>query len=186
MAVDSSGNVFLSYYLTNSIQEIPRAFVSPTSKFENAMNGTDILPIVLPATENLFGLFAPNSSQPWLNITGATNGVVSFTFTDNTTTSNRTAKITVLGITNTITQLAPVAPPSLIKTTVLGKNAFQFAFSNNITGASFSVWSTTNLSFPFSNWTLVGFPTNTSPGLFQFASQITTNDAQKYYRVSSP
>jgi hypothetical protein len=61
----------------------------------------------------------------------------------------------------------------------------QFVFTNTA-GASFTVLSTTNLSLPLSNWTVVGTATNTAPGQFQFTSPPTTNDAQRFYGVRSP
>jgi hypothetical protein len=46
--------------------------------------------------------------------------------------------------------------------------------------------STTNLSLPFTNWTVVGASTEISPGQFQFTSQPTANDPQRFYGVRSP
>ena len=46
---------------------------------------------------NLSGPFAPASDQPWLTITGVTNGVVSFSFTDIAPATSRVAHINVLG-----------------------------------------------------------------------------------------
>ncbi len=75
-------------------------------KIETAAAGSDALPVVLPATANLTGPFAPVSDSSWLTITGVTNGVVSFAFTANNS-ANRTAHITVLGQSITVTQLGP-------------------------------------------------------------------------------
>jgi hypothetical protein len=47
------------------------------------------------------------------------------------------------------------------------------------------VLTTTNLSLPLSNWTVVGPAANIAPGLFQFSTGTTTNP-QGYYRVRSP
>ena len=88
----------------NAIKELPRAFVDPTAKWEGPAAGSDVLPVVLPATANLLAPFAPTSDQPWLTITGVTNGVVSFAFDANTTGTNRTAHITLLGQPISITQ----------------------------------------------------------------------------------
>ena len=52
--------------------------------------------MVLPTTANLTGPLAPVSDSPWLTITGVTNGVVSFAFTDNPMTV-RAAHIALLG-----------------------------------------------------------------------------------------
>jgi hypothetical protein len=110
--------------------------------------------------------------------------VVSFAFA--TTTSNRTANLTLLGQAIPITQTASITPPILVDPTMLDNGVFQFTFSNNNQNASVTVLSTTNLSLPLTNWTVVGTPTNTAPGLFQFTTPATTNDPQRFYRVRSP
>ena len=63
--------------------------------------------------------------------------------------------------------------------------AFQFSFTNT-PGASFSVLTTTNLSLPLSNWTVVGGATEVSPGQFQYTDPQATNTPQRFYRVRSP
>jgi hypothetical protein len=158
--------------------------VDPTPRLESLSAGNDALPPVLPATENLLPPFAPTSDQSWLTITGITNGVVSFSFTADTGPA-RTANITVLGQTIPITQGLIGTPPILIGAQMLGNGVLQFAFTNNPSGA-FTVLSTTNLSLPLSNWTVVGTATNFASGQFQFTSAPTTNDAQCFYTVRSP
>ena len=102
VAVDGAGNVYIADTGNNAIKELPYAFVDPTPRLESPAAGNDALPVVLPATENLLAPFTPTSDQPWLTITGITNGVVSFSFT--ATTSNRTGYITLLGQTIPVTQ----------------------------------------------------------------------------------
>jgi len=184
VAVDGKGNVYIADTYNNAIKELPYAFVDPTSRLESAAAGSDALPMVLPATENLLAPFAPTSDQPWLAITGVTNGVVSFSFAVNTGPV-RTAHIGLLGQTISVTQGAPTSALNLTSAQMLGNGVLQFAFTNNPNG-SFTVLSATNLSLPLSNWAVVGIATNTFPGQFQFTSQPTTNDAQRYYRVRSP
>ena len=62
---------------------------------------------------------------------------------------------------------------------------FQFAFTNT-PGASFTVFTTTNLALAFSNWTVLGVPLEIAPGQFQFADPQATNHPQGFYRVTSP
>lgn len=109
--------------------------------------------------------------------------MISFSLTAATT--NRTANITLLGQTVPVTQKFFATPPFLTGARMLGNGVFQFAFSNN-QGVSFTVLSTTNVSLPLGNWIVVGAPTNISPGLFQFTTQPTTNNPQRFYRVRSP
>jgi sugar lactone lactonase YvrE len=184
VAVDGAGNVYIADFGHNAIEELPYAFVDPTPRLESLSAGNDALPPVLPATENLLPPFAPTSDQSWLTITGITNGVVSFSFTADTGPA-RTANITVLGQTIPITQGLIGTPPILIGAQMLGNGVLQFAFTNNPSGA-FTVLSTTNLSLPLSNWTVVGTATNFASGQFQFTSAPTTNDAQCFYTVRSP
>ena len=79
-----------------------------------------------------------------------------------------------------------VVPPALGNVANSGTNGFQFTFSNNTPGATFSVLSSTNVSLPQSNWVLLGQPTQTGSGRLQFIDPQTTNYHQRFYRVSSP
>ena len=90
VAVDAAGNVYFNEYLNQAIEELPRAFIDPSPRVEGPDAGSDVLPPVLPLSANLAGPFAPVSDQPWLTLTGTTNGVVSFSFS--ATTTNRVAQ----------------------------------------------------------------------------------------------
>jgi DNA-binding beta-propeller fold protein YncE len=186
VAVDGAGNVYMADYGNNAIKELPHAFVDPTAKAETAAAGSDALPVVLPATANLTGPFTPASDSDWLTITGSANGVVSFAFTANPLATSRTANISLLGQTISVTQsAAPVTPPTLTGFMILGNGAFQFGFTNN-QGAAFTVLTTTNLLLPLTNWTVLGTPTNNGSGQYQFTDLTATNCGQRFYRVSSP
>jgi len=184
VAVDGAGNVYIADTLNNAIKELPRAFVDPTAKAEGSAAGSDALPVVLPATENLLAPFVPTCDQPWLTFNGITNGVVSFAFSSSAGT-NRAANINLLGQTIPVTQIGVITPPTIVGAALSGNGAFQFAFSNS-QGVSFTVLSTTNLSLPLTNWTVAGTPTNVAPGLFQFTAPVSTNESQLFYRVRSP
>jgi hypothetical protein len=67
-----------------------------------------------------------------------------------------------------------------------GTPNFQFTFSDNTPGATFTVLATTNLSLPLSNWSVLGQPARIGPGFFQFTDLYLTNSPQRFYRVSSP
>lgn len=184
VAVDTAGNVYIADTMNNAIKELPFTFVDTTARSESAAAGNDALPPVLPATVNLNPPFAPTSDQSWLTISGASNGVVSFSFTANTSTTNRIAHISLLGKLITITQRVVVVPPMLTGPKILTNGAFQFSFTNNSNGA-FSILTTTNLSLPLSNWTVLGAPSNVTPTLFQYTAG-PTNDVKRYYTVRSP
>ena len=112
VAVDSSGNVYIADMNNNAIKEITYAFVGPASLTEPASAGTDSLLPVLPATTSLIGVFRPASDQTWLTIGTISNGVVSFSFTANTSGSSRTAHITLLGQQIAVTQISGVTQGS--------------------------------------------------------------------------
>ena len=84
-----------------------------------------------------------------------------------------------------VSPLGGALPPVLTDSKMLPNGAFQFAFTNN-TGATFTVLSSTNLSFAPTNWTVVGTPTNNGSGLFLFTTQPPTNDTKRFYRIRSP
>jgi hypothetical protein len=185
VAVYGAGNIYIADTGNGLVEELPRAFVDPTPRSETAAAGSDVLPPVLPSTVNLLGPFAPASDQTWLTITGITNGVVGFAFTTNASSTARLGHITLLGQAIAVTQQSGLTPPILFGPKLLSNGNFQFSFSNNASGASFTVLTTTNLSFPLSNWTVAGVATNIATDLFQFSTPA-TNNPRGYYRVRSP
>jgi DNA-binding beta-propeller fold protein YncE len=183
VAVDGTGNVYFTDSGNNVIKELTYAFVDPTSKSESGNAGNDALPVVLPAVENLAVPFAPASDQSWLTITGATNGVVYFACQANAG-SVRTAHISVLGQNTAVIQAVTDTSPILTGWKILPNGTFQFSFSGN-PGGSFAVLSTTNLSLPVINWTVIGPALNLGSGLFQFTGPPVTNYPQQFFRVRS-
>lgn len=107
VAVDASGNVYMVSDYNKSIEEIPHAFVDSTAHLEGPMAGSDALSPILPLAENLLSPFAPSSDQGWLTLGSIASGVVNFNFTANTG-ATRTAHITLLGQSITVTQAGPV------------------------------------------------------------------------------
>jgi hypothetical protein len=76
-------------------------------------------------------------------------------------------------------------PPVLTGARMLANGILQFAFTNT-PNATFTVLSSTNLALPLSEWTVVANMLPNTNGVFQFTSQPTTNDAQRFYVVQSP
>ena len=76
-------------------------------------------------------------------------------------------------------------PPLLTGFGRAGNGGFQFSFTNT-PGASFTVLTTTNLSLPLSNWTILGVATESPPGQFSFTDPPGTNTVPHFYRVRSP
>jgi hypothetical protein len=181
--VDATGNVYISDLNHSAVKELPYAFVDPTTKSEPAAAGSDALPVVLPSTADLGGPFAPSSDQSWLTITGVTGGVVNFNFASNTGFP-RTAHITVLGQTVTVTQASSIAlVPVNLSASLLASGSFQISFSNT-PGATFTVLATTNLALPLSAWTPLASPVESPPGKYQFATPSTNADI--FYVVRAP
>jgi sugar lactone lactonase YvrE len=106
VAVDGSGNVYIADPYISAVKELARAYVGPTTLSEPGTAGSDALQQVLPSTENLAAPFLPTSDQSWLTIGAIAGGVMNFSFTANPTTSPRTADISILGQTVTVTQPA--------------------------------------------------------------------------------
>jgi DNA-binding beta-propeller fold protein YncE len=185
VAVDGADNLFIVDGGHVLVEELPRAFIDPTTKTETACAGSDSLPAVLPATEDLLAPFAPASSQPWLTISGVTNGAVSFTFSANNTGAARTAGVTLLGDSISITQsnIAIGVPVLLTGATILASGSFQFSFTNT-PGASFTVLSSTNVALPLSEWSPVGAPVEGPPGQYVFTGA--PANSQSYYMLRSP
>jgi len=94
--VDSSDNIYVPAD-DGTIKELQCAFVNPAPKLEPFTAGADSLPAVFPINAVLKPPFFPSSDQPWVTITGVTNGVTSFSFSANTTGAPRTANIDLLG-----------------------------------------------------------------------------------------
>ncbi len=96
LALDPAGNLFSAQTVTNVLEELPHAFVNATPKIEIAGVGNDTLPVVVPSTASLLPNYFPTSSQPWVTVTGFTNGIVSFSYTENGAISG-IAYLNVLG-----------------------------------------------------------------------------------------
>jgi hypothetical protein len=182
VAVDAAGNVYLADTDNHALKELPRAFVSTTPKLVSAAAGSDALPPVLPTSTNLRPPFAPTSDQPWLTITGVTNGVVSFSFT--ATTTNRLAHITLLGEAIPVLQAVTLDPPTIIEPGFVGDGTFQFQFYNYNPAVSFSVLASTNPALPLSSWSPAATPAQVAPGLMQFTDTAATNE-QRFYILRS-
>jgi hypothetical protein len=75
-------------------------------------------------------------------------------------------------------------PPWLVPVKVGANAVFSFTFTNT-PHAVFSVLASSNIEAGVMDWTLVGPPVETAPGLFQFSDSV-SNAVRRFYRVSSP
>ena len=196
VAVDGAGNVYFADTYNNTIKELPRAFVDATAKAETALAGSDGLPVVLPATQNLTGPFAPTSDAAWLTISGVTNGVVSFAFTANTNASPRTGNITVLGQSIAITQAVPVyslGTTNLLEGPAAGSDSVVLSATGPWTASPNATWlhlSAANQSGPGSTNVVFTFDANsgaTRTGTLTIAGQtVTVTQAGATYVAANP
>ena len=78
-------------------------------------------------------------------------------------------------------------PPVLNGPMQLGNGAFQFSFTN-ITGANFTIHTSTNAALPLADWPALGsaMETPAGSGHYQFTDPLGANSPQRYYRVVSP
>jgi hypothetical protein len=79
----------------------------------------------------------------------------------------------------------PVPPIVLTNVVPLPSGAVQFSFTNT-PGLSFTVFATTDVTLPFSNWTNLGAPTELAAGQFQFIDAQAVGISTRFYRVRSP
>jgi hypothetical protein len=81
----------------------------------------------------------------------------------------------------------PVSQPVIVLSnpTLLPDGSFQFDFTN-IPGMGFSVFRSTDLSQPLTNWTPVGAAFENPPGQFRFIDPPADLDGLRLYRVRSP
>lgn len=184
IALDAQRNIYYSDQNRELVGEFVRALIDPITKAEPGIAGSDALSPVLPAAENLQTPFAPTSDSSWLTITGVANGIVTYNFAANPTVTNRVAHITLLGQAIQVRQFG--APPSIINALMLQPGVFQFGITNlTATETNVTVLSTTNLSIPLTNWTVVGVASNASPGVMQFTDLQATN-TPRFYTIRSP
>ena len=78
-----------------------------------------------------------------------------------------------------------VSKISLSSPTTVSNGTFQLAFTN-IPDISFTIYGATNVSQPLRNWTVLGGPTEVSPGHYQFSDPQASNYMKRFYAISPP
>ena len=113
VAADGQGDAYIADSGDDAVKECTVVYLSlsATSRTEGVAAGTDSISFqVLPAGTVL----TATSNQTWLTITGTSGGAISFSFQANTSVTSRTAQITVLSQTITVTQSGDT-PASITK-----------------------------------------------------------------------
>ena len=131
IAVDANGYVYISDTYNNAVKAdyLGYLLLGAIGRNETSASGSDSISVqVLPA-----GLpVAASSDQSWLTITGTGGGAIAFSYTANSG-SARTAHISVLGQTITVTQAAASGPVLAVTKTHVGN------FTQGQNGAAYSV-----------------------------------------------
>ncbi len=82
--------------------------------------------------------------------------------------------------------VTPAPPPIVLaRATRATDGQFQFSFTNTPNSA-FTVWASTNLALPFSNWTVLPGLAEGPPGQYQFTDTQATSISRRFYLVTSP
>lgn len=113
-----------------------------------------------------------------VNVTGLLAGLPSGIYQYQIVASNEVA--TVSGAELTFST-ASVTPPNLSGALKLSAGTLSLTF-NDVSGASFTLWGTTNL---LGQWQNLGHPTESPAGTYSFTGLTATNPAE-FYRVTSP
>jgi hypothetical protein len=79
----------------------------------------------------------------------------------------------------------PSGAPKLTNATVVNSSAFRFTFTNG-PRATFTVFASTNVEAAFTNWSILGSPTQDAPGLFQFVDTNAPDHSRRFYQLRSP
>ena len=112
LAVDGVGDVFIADTGNHALKVLSQAFV-PTDPFsEPAAAGSDMLMPVL-FTSELVAAVTPTSDQTWLTIDDVVNGVVHFSFAQNTGPA-RVAHLSLLGAEIDVTQDVGLPTPPTV------------------------------------------------------------------------
>lgn len=83
---------------------------------------------------------------------------------------------------------APLPVIGRLSNVTYNESGLGFSFNSpavNVTGASFTVWSTTNIALPFNQWKNLGHPTQ-SGNTYSFTDSSAAASPQTFYRVSNP
>ena len=140
-SVAVSGNIFVADQGDDLVKELPpRAFVFANPVSEGSAAGSDALPAVVPSIRPLTAAFAPSSDQGWLTITNVSNGVVSFSFTQNTGPASRVAHISLLGQQITVTQVPTLATAAFVEGPAAGSGSDAVSFAGAWTATSNASW----------------------------------------------
>jgi ABC-type transporter MlaC component len=142
---------------------------------------------------------SPGNSVVMVHDSSAWNQAINLTATNvlYTVSSQSTLKgITFApATTNNVVVFKPITPILIGtagsgSTEIVGSGSsatFQLSFTNAPGGsADFTIWATTNLALPFSQWQNLGHPVESSAGFYQFSDSSVPNVPARFYQITSP
>ena len=164
LAVDSAGALYIGDTFHQAVKVFPRAFLSSSSFTERSTAGSDQLG-VLTNSQLLTGVFPPTSNQSWLTLGTTSNGVIPFSFTQNTTFAARSAQISVLGQQVTVTQAGQtLGTNSLLEGPAAGSDSDLVLYSESWQASSNASWLTLTSSTSGTGNDLVTFSFTANTG----------------------
>jgi hypothetical protein len=180
-----------SLTMTNTIVSGNAAGSSPN--IGGSYSGADNLVGVSAVLAPLGNYGGPTPTMPPLGTSPAigagTDIVTNFLSTDQRGYPRRSATGVDIGA---VQDQVATRPPRLItpvylRTGLGGNSTFQFNFTN-LSGASFTVFASTNLGLPPSEWSILGIALESpvGSGSFQFSDTQAGTSPRRFYRVSSP
>jgi hypothetical protein len=206
LAVDSSRNIFVtgSSWSENSYDYATIAYSGTglplwTNRYSGPANGPDIgVGVTVDRSGNVFvtGQFLGTIAYSGAGLPLWTNrydgpgninetALVAVDSTGNVYVAGMS--IGIGGNYDCVTIKYAALPPSPVLTgyTRLAGGCFQFGFTN-LSGYTFTVQATSNVSLDASNWTVLGPVPEIAAGQFQFTDSTVTNATQRFYRVVIP
>jgi hypothetical protein len=188
VALDSSGKIVALHIGPSNPPAISKSwsqsFSGQGSPFVTSTDGTNNTIVWVIGSEGDQRLHGYNGDTGAVIFNGGgTNQLMSGTVRFNTGIAAR-GRIYIANDNKVYAFTVPVPPVTLTNWTIFPSGAFQFGFTNT-PGLSFTVFGTTNLILPFSNWAQLGTATEISPGQFQF-TDLSNASQDRFYRVTSP
>jgi sugar lactone lactonase YvrE len=128
LTVDVQGNLFtINTGSSSSTLDAFQPWADVPSTLVGVLSaaGSSTLSAIIPSSQPLFGSFVPTSDQPWLRVTGTTDGTVRFAYDAAPSPQARTGRLSILGRQVIVSQAAGLSAASIVAapTIVYGSSA---------------------------------------------------------------
>ncbi len=166
-----------SFYAAGPVVQIPIAALSTRWSDPDG----DAVQFAGVSTNSANGVNNVASDGTYIYYTNALAGADTITYTISDVRTNPPAVYRPGDTVRTATGLVQVLPPASINTVGLSGTNVVFGSSNGIPNGNFSVFSSTNLLMPFSNWSLLQTGAFDMNGSLQFTNGLDPAAPQKFY-----